>query len=227
MLSLLAQHYAGIVLYTLLSDQAISILQSFSNLSDPLNRLFRIGIDSSCHAAIASLMWSVILLDETSVNYLSYDYSALNRVTHHFRKHQRQILSAGFLGSAIDLDHFIAARSLRLFDAVHLTGRPFGHSVLVAICVILIFPFLFYPSRKDRVEGGSFLTSTIIGHLLRDSSRRGLLFWGSYSTPALPTVLVFALYALLMVGLKVLVHSFRENKNNDTKSQIYEKIELV
>lgn len=230
MLSLFAQHYAGVVLITFLSDQAIAFLQGSSLFSSVLlNRLIRIGIDSSCHASIACLMWSSIILDEPLGICFANSSTLCNRIAHHFRKHRREILCAGFISSAIDLDHFIAARSIRLFDAVHLTLRPFTHGLPFA--VFFIFTSWLYCSRNDRLERACFLTSTVIGHLLRDSSRRGILFWGKVSTAPLPTPLVLALFAVLMVSLKIIIenhHSLRQDRyNDDPQSLIRERIELV
>lgn len=42
------------------------------------------------------------------------------------------------LGSCIDLDHFLLARSLSLEDATHLTQRPWGHNFLACVLVSLV-----------------------------------------------------------------------------------------
>ena len=50
------------------------------------------------------------------------------------------------LGSGLDIDHFIAARSLSIYDATHLSHRPFGHSLLFMI-LFMVNQIILYHRR--------------------------------------------------------------------------------
>lgn len=47
-----------------------------------------------------------------------------------------EIVFAAFVGSALDLDHFLAAGSLRLSRATGLPGRPWGHCVAALVVAV-------------------------------------------------------------------------------------------
>lgn len=81
----------------------------------------------------------------------------------------------------LDLDHFIAARSVRLHAAMRLSQRPFGHSVLfvAALCTLL---YIVRPARQ-----WALIVAVALGtHQLRDAIRRGLWLWPFGSTYKLP-----------------------------------------
>jgi hypothetical protein len=110
--------------------------------------------DSACHGVVSSLSWlSVLILS----NYLS----ALDSYWSHTAL---QALAAAVLGCLLDADHFIAAGSLSLHGATHLSSRPFGHAVLFTVVVAGV---LFCMTRS--VRGVSLLVSSWFAHLLRDS----------------------------------------------------------
>lgn len=108
------------------------------------------------------------------------------------------------MGCCIDLDHFIAARSLRLIDATSLPSRPFGHCIAYdTIIIICIFYLLADRSAKFMVLSAV----TVFNHLTRDSTRRG--YWiipGDFadqltglshgSTPPIP----YALHLMIIIS---------------------------
>lgn len=107
---------------------------------------------------------------------------------------------------AVDADHFIAARSLRLRDALSLTSRPFGHSLGALFGAVLLTAlaarFNIVPSWSPALVALSY-----ISHLIHDAVKRGFLLapLPGGSTPLLPYVLyVLALAAapaLLLAAL--------------------------
>ncbi len=121
------------------------------------------------------------------------------------------IVYAGIL----DIDHFVAAYSLSVYDATHLIARPYGHSLLF----ILAITFLLFLLKHlvSYFLSSSLLTSSLtsakptvnsmwslllllihvtpiatiyllssLSHIIRDSSRRGLWFFSSYKTSPIP-----------------------------------------
>ena len=78
--------------------------------------------DSLAHAVISGLLWAtveVLLLD----NPLSFPSIV-------------RIVVAMVASSALDVDHFVAARSLSIEDATKLEKRPYLHSVVVALLAV-------------------------------------------------------------------------------------------
>lgn len=100
-------------------------------------------------------------------------------------------LSCGIIAVALDLDHFIAARSLRFGDAMTLSSRPFGHAVAFVVLVCLSC------YAVPQLRPWWFVVAVAWGtHHLRDSIRRGLWFWPLGSTPPIPFEAYIAAMAL-------------------------------
>ena len=76
----------------------------------------------------------------------------------------------------VDLDHFIAAKSLSLYKATHLVSRPWGHCLLF---VLMVYIIILYLIPKDSHIHIIYLLATVT-HLIRDASRRGL--WLYYTS---------------------------------------------
>ena len=109
------------------------------------------------------------------------------------------------LGSLLDLDHFVSARSLSLSAATHLSHRPLGHAVPVALAAAFATGALFRSRRAGAVVAAAFMS-----HQLRDATRRGLwwctpcvrtaasAYWSiDYSTPPIPYWLYICILLLL------------------------------
>lgn len=111
----------------------------------------------------------------------------------------QEVLVSMFVGSSVDVDHFIAAQSFSLAAATHLTERPWGHS-LISCASSSIFCYTILGFRW-----GLLVFSAYLVHLLRDSVRRGLMLWRLSSEP-LPHSFVFIIYFLLPMLLKRLLH---------------------
>ncbi|KAK7497776.1 hypothetical protein BaRGS_00010910 [Batillaria attramentaria] len=106
----------------------------------------------------------------------------------------------GILASAIDVDHFLAAKSLQLQDAVNLKHRPPFHSTSLVLmltstlwCVSSLLPTL--PLKKPAL----LLLTAWLSHHLRDANRRGLWFPPIGSSPPLPSVVYIGSTVLLAV----------------------------
>ncbi|CBJ32551.1 conserved unknown protein [Ectocarpus siliculosus] len=80
-----------------------------------------------------------------------------------------EVLFAACVGSALDLDHFLAAGSVRLSRATALAGRPWGHCVAALIVAAFAVAAL---TRNARAAVCVFSAGAT--HQLRDSTRRGL-----------------------------------------------------
>ncbi|CAH1402525.1 unnamed protein product [Nezara viridula] len=149
------------------------------------NHFFKAIIDNTTHASIGLFSWAIVVFSSNSIHNLKLSHFA-------------EILSCGIIASFIDLDHFIAARSLTLQDALHLNRRPPFHSTSL---LILVF-FSFYISGKvlniNVLNQMSWIIFVAGGsHHLRDGVRRGLWFPPFGSTPPLHHVIYLGSLALL------------------------------
>lgn len=141
------------------------------------HHVFKAIIDNATHGSIGIFSWALVVISLNSIRNLRL-------------KHCAEIFGCGVIASLIDLDHFIAARSLSLQDAVHLNRRPPFHSTSL---LILVF-FTFYISAKVFNSHVLNQMSWIIlvaggSHHLRDGVRRGLWFPPLGSTPPLQPVI--------------------------------------
>ena len=102
---------------------------------------------------------------------------------------------------AVDSDHFIAARSLRLSDAQSLLSRPMGHSF--STCLLLTAAVYFFSASR-------YLTAIVFTfyslHLLKDGLRRGLWLWPIGTTAPLSLSAYFVILSALPHCLLFLNH---------------------
>lgn len=176
---------------------------------DPSAKISRCLLDTSCHAGIAALIWlGTINLGRRRLRFNDVDMSHMLHIQTILAllKEYKEVALSLFIGSAVDIDHFIAAGSMSLTDATHLQSRPLGHMVLSALLAAFAALFLSclclsrtirFPSAKSVewywCKRYALLTfSAYIAHLLRDSVRRGLWICtlpGSITTSGEPLVM--------------------------------------
>lgn len=151
-------------------------------------------LDNICHQALALLSWLTLWQLESnwklSFNYLSMVYA---------------IFSVAF-GAVVDIDHFLAAKSISLFEATHLSARPFGHSIAFIVLIYVAFNSLlimiYNSNHYVQVIPTIYLQATL-SHLIRDSSRRGLWLYSTYSTPPVP----YFLHLILLCALPYIFYA--------------------
>eukprot|EP00048_Salpingoeca_helianthica_P005596 m.89418 g.89418 ORF g.89418 m.89418 type:complete len:201 (+) comp13658_c0_seq4:96-698(+) len=143
-------------------------------LGDHVQFSHRLGnalLDNGTHASAAALQWLLM--------------------THHspaLREHANifTFVLAACMGSFIDLDHFLAAHSLSLKDAVSLPSRPPFHATLALLAVLAVVFALTRLHPPLRTWGWLPLmaAAALLSHHLRDGYRRGLWLWPlPYSLP--------------------------------------------
>lgn len=154
--------------------------------------IWRILLDSYCHSMIAGLIWLASTLS-TKVQEDRGLYKRNSSFIDVYRSlgNSGEVMLSMLIGSAVDVDHFIAAGSPSLAAATHLPSRPWGHSVLVCAVFALAAWALMNAAVKLQQRFGTpwfsgvltnataqrvaLLTfSAYIAHLLRDSVRRGM-----------------------------------------------------
>ena len=89
----------------------------------------------------------------------------------------------------VDLDHFIAARSFSLADALALGSRPLAHSLLFAVAMAVL---TWVVSREPL--GALLVLVVLLSHIVRDGSHGGIpLWWPTRGSVDIPVPLYYAL----------------------------------
>lgn len=105
-------------------------------------------------------------------------------------------LAAAAATTLIDLDHFVAARTLSLAEALELPSRPPTHSVLFVLGCAVMTAVL-----TRNLLGGGVVFGALASHIVRDAPHYGApLLWPLVKQTVLP---VPAYYAI-QVGLCLL-----------------------
>ncbi|XP_060525976.1 transmembrane protein 267 [Cylas formicarius] len=160
--------------------------------------LFRALFDNATHGVIGGLSWLVFALNSKLAN---------AKVT------SLEVLLCAVLSSAIDLDHFVVAKSLLLKDATNLTRRPFLHCSTFPLSASLILLLVSYLLSAPCIKRISLMTLTAFGsHHIRDATRRGFWFYPYGSTPPIPYMIYVLLtcvwpYFVLFVNSYIVVGS--------------------
>ncbi|XP_059616150.1 transmembrane protein 267 [Phlebotomus argentipes] len=108
------------------------------------------------------------------------------------------LIVAYIVASAIDVDHFLEAKSLKLVDALNLPSRPFLHcSTIPLLILILILITTRYFKSLSACLWLCVIFLAFASHHVRDSIRRGLWFCPLGSTQPTPYTLYLLTTALL------------------------------
>lgn len=148
--------------------------------------ILRALTDSSTHGLVGFFVWAFI---ENSP--LFTDWSKWLNCT-----------AAGVLASLVDVDHFLAAGSFNLKNALHLNKRPPFHNTSLVLVVALVFIILSRLRSKMWIFGLMFLSSWLTHHI-RDANHRGLWLSPFGHTPLFSTQLYITCILILTVGLRM------------------------
>ncbi|KAL9985708.1 hypothetical protein ACROYT_G008144 [Oculina patagonica] len=152
-------------------------------------------VDNVAHGTIAFVSWCIISELQT-------------------RKDLIDGIACGVIACGIDVDHFIAAKSFKLQDALHLNRRPFLHTTTIVFIVVPILQVWFAQNISFLRSLPYLFAVAVISHHLRDGIRRGLWFWPLGSTPPLP----YWMYISCIVALPFVI--------KDVKSSI-DKLDII
>ncbi|KAJ7393776.1 hypothetical protein OS493_003435 [Desmophyllum pertusum] len=148
----------------------------------------RAVVDNAAHGIIAFISWCIVSEIQT-------------------RKNLIDGIMCGFIACAIDVDHFIAAKSFNLQDALHLNKRPFLHATTIVIIVVPILQVWIAQNIYFLRSLPYLFAVAVISHHLRDGNRRGLWFWPLGSTPPLP----YWMYITCTVALPVIIKDMKSS----------------
>lgn len=155
--------------------------------------LVRAACDNAAHAAVAAATWIAVRVVAPNV--------PREPTLSTFLTPEAAI--AAIAGSAIDLDHFIAAGSLSLRAATGLRRRPFAHST----AFVLVAPSLALAAGATWTLA-VLLATAVASHQARDALRRGFWLASTWSTPPIsrPT------YVAATVSLALLAAASLRNR---------------
>ncbi|XP_019622820.1 PREDICTED: transmembrane protein 267-like [Branchiostoma belcheri] len=141
--------------------------------------LLRVITDNSAHGLVGLWSWGIV--------------SGLR--TRHDVLHT---LLCGLLASLVDTDHFIAARSFRLKDALSLPERPPFHATSLLLSTVFTMWILLKMMDWKALHILPWVcTVAWLSHHIRDGTRRGLWFPPIGSSPPIPYWLYIGLIVLL------------------------------
>ena len=162
----------GLLVVALDAPNSINVIQIFVSLLPLSQPLARALTDSLSHAVLGVALWSCTI----SLAPPAPGATAMKLANQWSRSRVAVCTEQGmaiFWSCLIDVDHFVAARSLSLSAATHLTRRPALHAVASAFLVAALV------ARLTRFRWGMLALTLLIGHQLRDSTRRGLWLYPS------------------------------------------------
>ncbi|CAC5396873.1 Transmembrane protein 267 [Mytilus coruscus] len=125
------------------------------------------------------------------------------------------------LAMVIDIDHFIAARSIKLKSALSLSKRPIFHaSSIIPVAVVCIWIISYLRSNDFLKRLSIIFLVAWTSHHIRDGTRRGLWFPPFGSTQPLPKTT----YVILIIRTTTVTYSWtpqfqQPQRNNRTKLQ--------
>jgi hypothetical protein len=181
---LLGISQAIIVSMSLMIDKVIIPMIS----TDPF---LHIAFDSFLHGCISILSW---------ISFVSIS-TPLPRFSLQSSRFVFDCMISYIMGTFIDIDHFLAAKSFSLSKARMLPTRPLGHC-------FAILPLLIIISNMMNVSNRRVTLQLILGyttHMLRDSCRRGLWLLPSYTTSPFPYAIHLLAISLTTVALHILM----------------------
>jgi len=219
--------------------------------SPPL--ILRLLLDNFTHATLASMVWWTVLAPPAPwppafsrprplpLPLYHEHRLLLPRPGHPAHKPCLEILLAFILGSALDLDHFIAARSFwGLQGVLHLSHRPPGHCLTslltLTACVWTLAHYIQGPQQGGTepsvhargtcgccnqgflLQNGQRLSllfmSAALSHQLRDALRHGLWFCHlGFSTAPLS----FHVYILLTMTLPLVIRRLLAKRGGEAE----------
>ncbi|EDV25271.1 uncharacterized protein TRIADDRAFT_23383 [Trichoplax adhaerens] len=169
------------------------------------NTILRAITDNAAHGIIAAWSWAIAI--GLSINW----------------KTASEIFLCFICSSGLDVDHFIAARSIKLKDALALNRRPFLHATslilflfFVTVIVVRYMPLSVY--HKMKYLPYIFLAASL-SHHFRDGYRRGLWFAPFGSSRPLPYTLYVSL-TMVLPWILIYLMWITESERKIKKSKI-------
>jgi hypothetical protein len=153
-------------------------------------RIYWALLDSPVHAALALLVVSPL-----------FAHRDLHQRTF------RRVVVAGLVTVFLDLDHFVAARSLSLYDALHLAARPVSHSLLFALGCGLLAHLL-----TRHASDGWLVFGVLASHILRGASSGGTPFLWPLGVYRLPVRAYYAAQVSLYLVTRTVAGSWFDRR---------------
>ncbi|XP_070545963.1 transmembrane protein 267-like [Ptychodera flava] len=169
------------------------------------NMALRAIADNGIHAVIGLWCWSLVSGLQTIDDVL-------------------QTILCGVLSSAVDLDHFIAAKSFSLKDALSLKSRPPFHATTLIPVIACFLKLSIYLHPMPRLQNLPWIFSVAwFSHHIRDGTRRGLWMWPFGSTPPIPYWL-YPMVTMVLPLVTVVILQSMDGKKSRTFATIPQQL---
>jgi hypothetical protein len=144
------------------------------------SKLAVILIDTITHGLHACLCWFELLILELHNRGASLPspLSLYLPFMSILKRSSGELMLAFFVGTALDVDHFIAAGSWSLAAATNLPRRPFGHNLLFVILLATAVGFAVICVRAVRTaqRTKAIVLTSCLSHLSRDALKKGFTY---------------------------------------------------
>jgi hypothetical protein len=139
---------------------------------EQINVMVMIAVDSTIHSTLAFLIWLAIS------KYMCAELSTIKGLSMN-----AEMVLAYCAAAVVDVDHFLSAGSLSIFDATHLQTRKFllFHNPLTIFVACSVIYYIFKHPRLALLTATSTLS-----HIARDATRTGILLFPIGVSPAIP-----------------------------------------
>ena len=138
-----------------------------------------IFIDTVTHGAHSTLCWFEVIILETFHRGASFPSLSLYLPFMSILKRSSgELTLAFFVGTALDVDHFIAAGSWSLTAATNLPRRPFGHNLLfvVLLATVVGFAVICFRAQRTAQRTKAIVLTSCLSHLSRDALKKGFTY---------------------------------------------------
>ncbi|KAK3595455.1 hypothetical protein CHS0354_003447 [Potamilus streckersoni] len=149
-------------------------------------------VDNTTHGVVGALSWAIVI---------DLDLDPRKIVA---------CLICSLFSMAVDIDHFFAAKSLKLKAALSLKNRPSFHatSPLLLVVILLWILSLFLKKIPCLKTLSLCLIIAVFSHHIRDASRHGLWLPPFGETTPLPIWLYITSTLILPLLIKVIYQNF-------------------
>jgi len=163
-----------------------------------VSKIVTIAVDSCIHSVVSSVAWYVVSV--IMCNDMREDIGLTRR---------EEAAVVWLMSAAVDGDHFIAARSLDMYQATHLATREgliFHNPFIVAALVL----FAHFYGLRPRLA--AIIAIAMGSHVLRDATRTGLLLFPVGKSPPVPYIMFIAVMCFVPYAVSKYLRRSFQNK---------------
>ncbi|XP_030763914.1 transmembrane protein 267 [Sitophilus oryzae] len=200
----------GLNIYLTCTLSFTAVIGDYLTLNFSDSPIVKAALDNGTHFIIGGFSWFIFYLNSDKID------CSLRQIV-------AEIFLCALMSSLIDLDHFIAAKSFFLKDAIRLQKRPFLHCSTIPIVGLLSLLPMSYVFQVNALKRLTLIFITaFVSHHVRDATRRGFWFYPFGTTAPIP----YLFYIFLTCLIPFIVLLIHKNVKISTESK-YHRIEIL